>query len=158
MFGQRRERVRDRGAAAVEAALVLPLFLFIVLGGIDFGYYFFASEVVANAAREAARVGSVQATTVDPTVSAKTTATNYLTSVGLKNSPVVVKAFAMQSSSLTTSTKCGDAFASDAATGDSVWVEIKYPLGAVTGALSWIQSVVPAFDFNPHACAVMRWQ
>jgi len=49
-------RRRERGAVAVEFALVLPLLLLLVLGGIDWGYYFFASEVITNVAREGASV------------------------------------------------------------------------------------------------------
>jgi Flp pilus assembly protein TadG len=51
---------RERGAVAVEFALVLPLLLLLVLGGIDWGYYFFAGEIAANAAREGARAGAIQ--------------------------------------------------------------------------------------------------
>jgi hypothetical protein len=50
----------------VEFALVLPLFILLVLGGVDWGYYFFAGEIVANAAREGARAGAVLPTTVEP--------------------------------------------------------------------------------------------
>jgi Flp pilus assembly protein TadG len=50
---------RQRGAVAVEFALVLPLLLLLVLGGIDYGYYFFVSEIAANAAREGARAGAI---------------------------------------------------------------------------------------------------
>jgi hypothetical protein len=48
-----------RGAVAVEFALVLPILLLLVLGGIDWGYFFFAGQIVANAAREGARAGSL---------------------------------------------------------------------------------------------------
>jgi Flp pilus assembly protein TadG len=52
-------RERERGAVAVEFALVLPLFLLLVLGGIDWGFYFYCSQAAANAAREGARAGSI---------------------------------------------------------------------------------------------------
>jgi Flp pilus assembly protein TadG len=42
---------RSKGAVAVEFALVLPLFLLMVFGTIDFGYFLYVSEVVTNAAR-----------------------------------------------------------------------------------------------------------
>jgi Flp pilus assembly protein TadG len=50
---------RQRGAVAVEFALVLPLLMLLVLAGIDWGYFFFVSQVAANAAREGARAGSL---------------------------------------------------------------------------------------------------
>jgi hypothetical protein len=49
----------QRGAVAVEFALVLPLLLLLVLGGIDWGYYFLVGEIAANAAREGARAGAL---------------------------------------------------------------------------------------------------
>ena len=48
-----------RGNALVEFALVLPLFLTIVLAAIDWGWYFTVREVVVNATRQGARIGSI---------------------------------------------------------------------------------------------------
>jgi Flp pilus assembly protein TadG len=49
----------ERGAAAVEFALVLPLLLLLVFGGIEFGLLMFNKQVITNASREAARAGIV---------------------------------------------------------------------------------------------------
>ncbi|QCU77506.1 pilus assembly protein [Citricoccus sp. SGAir0253] len=50
---------RERGAAAVEFALVVPVLLAIVLGIIEFGMIFNAQIQVTAAARDAARVVSI---------------------------------------------------------------------------------------------------
>ena len=50
-----RQSRRERGAAAVEMAIVLPLLLLIVGGIIDFGRFFYTQNIVVNAAREGAR-------------------------------------------------------------------------------------------------------
>jgi Flp pilus assembly protein TadG len=50
---------RERGAAAVEFALVLPLLLVILLGIIDFGLYFYNDLQLTHVARDAARYLSV---------------------------------------------------------------------------------------------------
>lgn len=55
----RRRRRRDRGAAAVEFALALPLLLAILFGIIDFGYFFGQFNEVRHAAREGARIAAV---------------------------------------------------------------------------------------------------
>jgi Flp pilus assembly protein TadG len=49
-------RGRDRGAAAVEFALLLPLLLLIVFGIIDFGRMLNAQITLTQAAREGARL------------------------------------------------------------------------------------------------------
>jgi Flp pilus assembly protein TadG len=54
-----REARKERGAAALEFALALPLLMTLVLGLIDFGYLFYLQLVVQNAAREGARAGSL---------------------------------------------------------------------------------------------------
>lgn len=59
---------RDRsgpGQALVEFALVLPLFLLLLAGIIDFGLGLNASISVSNAAREGARLGAVDAISAD---------------------------------------------------------------------------------------------
>jgi Flp pilus assembly protein TadG len=69
----------QRGAAAVEFAILLPLLLAILCGTIDWGYYFFTREVVVNASREGARVGTLQfAPGKIPRDEAKTAAQAYL--------------------------------------------------------------------------------
>jgi Flp pilus assembly protein TadG len=47
------------GAAAVEFALVLPVFLILVFGLIELSLILYNSAVITNAAREAARAGVV---------------------------------------------------------------------------------------------------
>ena len=49
----------ERGAEAVEFALVVPVLLLLVFGGIDFGYMINHDTMVNNASREGAREGAV---------------------------------------------------------------------------------------------------
>lgn len=58
----RPERRGERGAAAVEFALVFPLLALLVLGIIDFGMLVSANLTVTNAARDAARTASLGGT------------------------------------------------------------------------------------------------
>lgn len=50
---------RDRGAAAVEFAIVVPLLLLILLALVDFGRLFYVQVSLAGASREGARAVSV---------------------------------------------------------------------------------------------------
>jgi Flp pilus assembly protein TadG len=52
-------REGSRGQGLMEFALVLPLIVFIVTGGVDLGRAVFAYNTLANAARHGARVASV---------------------------------------------------------------------------------------------------
>lgn len=54
----------QRGAALLEFALVLPLFLVIILLTIDFGFLVYDKAVITNATREAARFGSMRSAAV----------------------------------------------------------------------------------------------
>ncbi len=58
--GGMRRGPRERGAAAVEFALVLPLLLLLVLGGIDYGLYFSDSMALRDAARAGARSAALE--------------------------------------------------------------------------------------------------
>ena len=67
-----RRRLAQRGATAVEFALVAPIMILLALGIIDFGLYINAGSVVGNAAREGARAASLGASsaTVNSVVTA----------------------------------------------------------------------------------------
>jgi Flp pilus assembly protein TadG len=141
----RRKKSKERGAAAVEFALVLPFFLLLVLGTIDYGYFFFVSEVVTNAAREGARAGSV----LDPSkpdsaaeAEAKLRAEEYLKNGGLEMQGVTPNA------------GTGADVNPEAPAIRSVRVDIAYPVGSITGFLP-VGVMIPE---KSKAHAVMRWQ
>lgn len=52
-------RARATGAAVVEFALILPVFLLLVLGVVELSVMFHDQAVITNASREAARAGVV---------------------------------------------------------------------------------------------------
>ena len=54
----RRRVFGEEGNAAVELALVLPLFLALVMGIIEFGRALYFKEVITNAARESSRASA----------------------------------------------------------------------------------------------------
>jgi Flp pilus assembly protein TadG len=57
--GGRRDSRADRGAAAVEFVLVLPVLVMLLFGIIEFGLYFAQQLSVSNAARQGARFAAV---------------------------------------------------------------------------------------------------
>ena len=138
MKGKNDARNRQRGAAAVEFALVLPLFLTLVLGAIDWGWFFFIDQLITNCAREGARAGTILAPI--PTTSAGTAEAaaekagrEFLTRVRLAPQGVDATFITVDGS-------------------DAISVTVTYPVGSLTGLLS---NVMPA---NARATAVMRWQ
>ncbi|MEP7216672.1 MAG: TadE family protein [Anaerolineaceae bacterium] len=58
--GLRRLRSTETGQSLVEFAMVLPLFLVLLFGLVDFGRAFYSWMLITNAAREGARTGAVQ--------------------------------------------------------------------------------------------------
>lgn len=87
-------RKRSRGQALVEFAVVLPVFLLILSGVLDFGFLLYSRMTAINAIKEVAQCGTTGPCTVDgsgnPTTWAlmKGQATNIGTADGLKVAPV----------------------------------------------------------------------
>lgn len=115
-------RSGERGGAAVEFAFVLPIFLLLVFGTIEYGWYFHSEQIVTAAAREGARTG----TTVDPTVPgagssaaalAKQTAENWMAMGGLRAQGVTVTIVPVPG----------------APKFNGIRVDINYPFGGLTG-------------------------
>ena len=55
----RRTKGQPRGQTLVEFALVLPIFILLLVGILDFGRAIYAYNTISNASREAVRVGIV---------------------------------------------------------------------------------------------------
>ena len=61
MFIRLRQLLRrgrgQEGSAAVEFAIILPLLMFLILGGMDLGHMYYIEHLITNASREGARYG-----------------------------------------------------------------------------------------------------
>jgi Flp pilus assembly protein TadG len=74
---QKANAMKQKGAQAVEFALVLPFFILILFAVLDFGMLVYNKAIITNASREGARSGVVlSAATWDPDA-VKQTACNY---------------------------------------------------------------------------------
>jgi Flp pilus assembly protein TadG len=72
---------RRAGAAAVEAAVVMPLLVFLAIGATDFGRFCYAYVAVATAARNGAEYGSKSTTAALDTMGIANAAKAEMTSV-----------------------------------------------------------------------------
>lgn len=67
----------QRGATAVEFAVIFPLLILLLFGMIEFGLYLFNRQVITNACREGARYGVVALPTRRTNTEIRTTILNY---------------------------------------------------------------------------------
>lgn len=102
----------ERGAAAVEFALLLPLLLLLVLGTIEYGRAYNAQITLTNAAREGVRVMAIGNDPVAAKDAAKTAAAPLSTTI--------------PTSDITLSTEV-------CSTGNQVTLTINYNLSTITG-------------------------
>ncbi|OXI26849.1 pilus assembly protein TadE [Burkholderia sp. AU16482] len=90
---KRKHWKRQRGVAAVEFALVLPLLLLILFGIVEFGLVMFDQAVITNASREGARAGIVLKTPKATITEIQNVALNYcnshLITLGSASTPTV---------------------------------------------------------------------
>lgn len=87
-MGAGMRKLNERGAAATEFALLLPVFLMILFGIIEFGMIMYGREVVTNAAREGVRAGIVQGPPKRTSGQITTIANSYLTGTGINQADV----------------------------------------------------------------------
>ena len=115
----------DRGASAVEFALVMPLFIMMVFGIIAFGVVFAQKLALSNGAREAARFSVVEGRTCAQVIEAAQDASN---TIGMTGTAVTVSV--KRGTSVATATNvCSDTTKEpcDGATaGDSVYVQLDF--------------------------------
>lgn len=100
------KREREKGQALVETALAMPVFLAMFLAIFAFGYLFSVQQVVTNACREGARVGTLGKSETE----IKQAIQQYLNAADL-NSPSLIAVQGAGSMS-----------------GSSVSVQVSYPL------------------------------
>jgi Flp pilus assembly protein TadG len=122
-------RVQDddpqRGASAVEFALVVPIFIMLVFGIISFGMLFAQELGLSNGARQAARFGVVDGRTCGQLA---TEARNAAQTLGMTSAQVNVQV-KRGSTAATAATICGSSAAKPCAgsvAGDSLFVTTSF--------------------------------
>ena len=116
---------RGRGQALVEFALVIPVFLLVLCGILDFGFMLFSRMTVINAAREAARAAVIVSDTTTIPVLAPQTAQSVAAGagLGLLTSNTAVTCVAIKS----LPSSCSFATKTSSQSGDAVSVTVTYP-------------------------------
>ncbi len=126
---------RQRGQAAVEFAMMLPIFLIVLFLIVDFGVGISRWVVVTNSTREGARIGAVGATTNDI------------------RDRVVVTANGLLDAADVDVTYVGDGDGK-AERGESVVVESDYDYGLITPLKVFMNIAFDSLTF--HSCTDMR--
>jgi Flp pilus assembly protein TadG len=124
----RRTRVRQgrAGQAVVEFALILPLFMLLVFGTLEFGRAYYDVHLLTNAARGGARLGSLPGK-VESDV--QSSVNSFMNSVGLTNA---------RSTTIVVKDKTGTVRAGGLASaqeGDTVAVTVNYSFTVFAGHL-----------------------
>ena len=146
--GSRRGRIHgERGAAAVEFAIVATLFFCLVFAIIDFGFAFHSWNNTANAAREGARRGAVDPTDAADIANRTRAAASTLDPTKLT---VIVECSHLNAGFLTSS--CNSTLAE----GDIVRVTVNYIYTMITP----IGSFVPGLGttMNLHSVSESRFE
>lgn len=81
-----RKRHKERGAAAVEFALVVPLLIVLVIGIAEFGRAYHVQTTISGAAREGVRVMALQ----NSPSNARSTVKAYAPQLNLSDSQIAV--------------------------------------------------------------------
>lgn len=126
-------RRNRRATAAVEFAVVAPVFLLLVFGMIEYGRMVMVQQVITNASREGARVAVLDGST---TASVTSAVTSYLTAGSITGASVTVNPDPP----------------SNAQYGDPVTVTVSIPFSQV----SWLPSPMYLGGTTLTSATVMR--
>jgi Flp pilus assembly protein TadG len=151
LYGRRPNR--KRGQALVEFALVIPIFMLLLSGIMDFGVMLFQRMTIINSAREGARAAVMVQLPVAPgyiVQTAQGAAVSAAGQAGVTISNSDVNVVCVQTSVSPTSTTLVPGGCNSAVTGDSVKVTVSYsyrtffPLlfGASFGLGATVQMVI----------------
>lgn len=125
-----------RGAAVVEFAVVLPVFVLLVFGMIEFGRAVMVQQLLVNASREAARQAVLDGTTVNDIESAIDV---YLGAANISEQDVTYTVNGAETSNPTETAEFGDAVGVEISVlfDDVSWLPVpKYIGGTVLRATS----------------------
>jgi len=127
-------RKNRQGAAAVEFALIAPVFFLMIFGMIEFGRMVMVQQVITNASREGARIAVLDETTGNEVLSA---VNDYLSNARVEGADVTVD----------------PTEPSSAGYGEPVTVTVSIPFSEV----SWLPSpILVGGDTELTATTVMR--
>ncbi len=84
------KRESEGGTAALEFALILPLFLILIFGVVEFGLILYYKGLITHAGREGARWGALYTIPRRTNGDVQTYVGNFLTSVNLTGATITV--------------------------------------------------------------------
>ena len=79
-MGDSSRKPHNAGVAAVELAIILPIFLLLIFGILEFGHAWYIKYTITNASREGARYGTVYR--IDPATNARQSPLKFTPSIG----------------------------------------------------------------------------
>jgi len=112
-----------RGAAAAELAVVLPVFILLLMGLLEFGRMIMVQQVLTNASREGARRASLEGATV---IDVESTVSTFLANASVSGATVATTPTSLAS----------------AAPGSQVSVSVSVPFNQVSWLPPWFSSGV----------------
>jgi len=85
-----RQLGNSKAAALVETAVILPIFVLLMVGMVEFSRVLMVKQVITNAAREGARAGAVNLDDTEALTAAQNVSENYITISGVESGPATV--------------------------------------------------------------------
>jgi Flp pilus assembly protein TadG len=143
MIASGAKRLR-KGAAAVEFALVMPLFFMLILGIIEFGRAIMVEQIITNAAREGARIAIVPGTS---TAATQAQVANYLV-----NGAVISSSSSLNSGGNNPQFSVNPSPPSSATSGSLVTVTVSVPYNSV----AWLPTAMFLGNATMTATCTMR--